>query len=280
MSPTETETRRTQKTPTNGTVSRVRAPVSPASSALKRWWWLILGGAIAIAAATYVVSKSVPATYSSAATVAINVSGVDANDTTQGANNYASQYAQMVGATPVLSAASQTLPGNDASGLSGAVTGGTVGGQNLVTVRASGDSPHQAQARATAVTNAFIKYVSRQSRGQRVAFVNNSVSGLAPIDSQIKRISQQLRHTPRELARFQTLQSELTSLETARTVQLSTIATTGASAETSLSLINAAGSGSETAPRPSLYALAALVLALLIIGRLVVYFSPRDLVRR
>ncbi|HTX12191.1 MAG TPA: hypothetical protein VME22_26480 [Solirubrobacteraceae bacterium] len=252
---------------------------SPASSTLGRRWWIVLLGALAIGAATYVVSKAIPATYSSSSTIAVNVTGTDANDATLGANNYASQYAQLIGATPVLNAAGQTL-GRDASGLSAAITGGTVGGQNLVSIRASGDSPQQAQVRAAAVTDAFIKYMDRQTLAQGRAFEKNAIAGLTPLNSDITHLSKELAQIHDQTSsHYQTVETSLTNVLTQRTTQLSTIATTAASGEPTLSVINQAGVGSETAPRPSLYALAAFIVALLIVGRAVVYFASRESVR-
>jgi hypothetical protein len=85
------------------------SPPRSAADVLARRWWVVLLVAIVIAAATYEISNHIPARYSSSATVAVQVSGSDPNATTQAADNLASQYAQQVGAQPVLAASSRIL---------------------------------------------------------------------------------------------------------------------------------------------------------------------------
>src|SRR5438477_4072729 len=116
-----------------------RAPEPPRSDILRRRWWLVLIIAVAIGAATYEVSKKVPAQFRSTATVSVQVTGAaDPNESATAANSMASQYAQIVTGGTVLQAASKTLSPGDASGLSGAISGGTVADQNIVEVRATG----------------------------------------------------------------------------------------------------------------------------------------------
>lgn len=278
----DTETREWQ--PPNWSPLHARG-VSPAPSGalnvLARRWWVVLLIAVDIAAATYVVSRLIPGVYASSATVGVVISGTDPNSTTQGANNLASQYAQEVDAQPVLVAAARNL-GDAARGLSGAISGGTVSGENLISIRATGSTPRVAQRRAAAVSSAFIRYVSAQFASQSRAFQAQSLRMLAPLDREIRHVTNELDTvgaSQRTSPRYTALQATLSTLTAQRSAAVANIAQTAVGGRPSLTVVDAAGPGDEVAPKPALYAAVAFVLALVIAGRLVVYLGSRSRAR-
>jgi len=207
-----------------------------------------------------------------------DVAGVDPNSTTEAANTMAGQFAQQVDAQSVLAAASRTLHVST-SELNASVSGGVVGDQNLITIQANGSSPQSAQQRAATVTADFIKYVSDQAALQRQSYDSSSQQQLAPINSEIQQVTRQLdgiRAGQQTSARYLSLQSTQSTLLAERAAALANIAQTGSGGYPTITLVSTAGAGSETAPQPKLYAIIGFILALLIAGRLVVYFAPRE----
>lgn len=249
-----------------------------AAEVLARRWWVVLLAAAVVAVATYEISSRLPARYSSSATAAVQVSGSDPNSTTEAANTMAGQFAQQVDAQSVLAAASRTLHVST-SELNASVSGGVVGDQNLITIQANGSSPQSAQQRAATVTADFIKYVSDQAALQRQSYDSSSQQQLAPINSEIQQVTRQLdgiRAGQQTSARYLSLQSTQSTLLAERAAALANIAQTGSGGYPTITLVSTAGAGSETAPQPKLYAIIGFILALLIAGRLVVYFAPRE----
>jgi len=249
------------------------AGAQSATSILLKRWWMVLGGAVLVAIITFALSEAVPATYSSQSKVALLVSGTDINDTTLGADNLASQYAQMVSATPVLLAASKLLRRSDAIP-SSAISAGSVGAENLIAIQATADSAALAQARAAAVTGAFINYISTQVDSQASSYQRTSTAQLRPLNAQIAQTQAALdsappASTPKSLA----LEETLNALIAQRAAALSSIAQTAVAGRPTATLVSDAGAGSKTAPRPALYALVAFIVGLLVIARSVVYFS-------
>jgi capsular polysaccharide biosynthesis protein len=263
-----------------------RGPQRPSAMAiLFRRSWIVLVGAALVAAATYLVSERVPATYASSAEVAVQVSGTDINDTTLGANNLADQYAQIVNSTQVLSAADRLI--GDSGGIpSSSVTGGAVAAQNLVSIRATASSPGLAAKRANAVTTAFIRYITLQVSQQASGYQKTSSVELKPLNAQIAQTQAALASagsassgsaiSPRTL----TLEQTLDTLIAQRAAALGSIAQTAVAGRPAVTLVSVAGAGSQVAPKPKVYALVGLLLALLILARLVVYFDARPVYAR
>lgn len=258
-----------------------RASTDARGDILRRRWWLILILALAIAAATYAVSSRVPAQFSSTASLSIQVKGSnDPNDSVTAANNMASQYAQLVTGASVLQTAAQTLSRSDARGLSTAVSGGTVADQNIVQVRASGSSPGQAQRRASAVVTALGAYVNRISSHATDAYSSTARAQLKPVDAQIAKISAQIAsasHDTLTSGRYVALQATLSTLIAQRSSAEAAIAQNATNGQPTLDLVSAAGSGSQVAPKPKLYAGVAFVLALILVSQAVVFLAPRPL---
>lgn len=258
--------------------SAVQAAARPAwlsaDTILLRRWWVVLLGAVLISAATFAVSKVVPATYSSSSEVVVLVSGTDVNATTLGANNLASQYSQVVNSSQVLSMADKLMkPPGDVP--TGSVSGGTVGAQNLVSIQATAASPQLAQARAVAVTDAFVKYINQQVANQATHYSQSSSAQLGPIGAEIAQTQAALDSAPPKSTKAQQLQSTLVTLLAQRASAQANIAQTAVAGRPSVQVTSNAGVGSQTAPRPTLYALVGFLVGLLIVARLVVYASRR-----
>jgi uncharacterized protein involved in exopolysaccharide biosynthesis len=268
-----------QKAPAEQPPTRSAPPPAPPSAGqvLARRSWIVLLAAVVIGAATYEISRRLPARYSSSATVAVQVSGSDPNSTTQAANTMAGQFAQQVTAQGVLGAASQALHVS-VSELNTSVSGGVVGDQNLITIQASAGSPQAAEQRAATVTSDFIKYVASQAVQQRQTYEKSSQQQLAPINSEIQQVTQQLNRFSQNQttsARYLSLQSTNSTLLAERAAALASIAQDGSGGYPSMTMVSAAQPGTIVAPQPKLYAIIGFILALIIVGRLVVYFAPR-----
>ena len=245
-----------------------------AGNAVLRWSWAIVIFAIAVAVIVYIASNRIPATYASTAKVAVTVSGgTDANDSSLGANNIASQDAQMVSGSQVLALAGRRIHGGIPSS---SITGGVVGAQNLISIQATASSPSLAQKRAQAVARAFISYTNGQTARQIAAGRRQSAAQLRPLDAQIAALQKQVDALGSEVtAKSTSIQQTLVTLVTQRTTVITNIAEAAVDGRASVSLIDDAAGGSKTSPKPELYAAVGLVVALLVFARLAVYLDPR-----
>jgi hypothetical protein len=238
---------------------------------------VILGAAI-IGVVVYVISNHVAPTYSSSAEVAVLVSGTDVNDTTQGADNLASQYAQMVAASPVIAAAdAQTRSDIPSSSISG----GAVAAQNLIQIQVTASSAAAAQQRAAAVTQAFIKYVGKQVLNQASSYESASKIQLEPLDKQIAAAQSKLADLGGiGTAKAQDIENSLNTLIAERAAALTSIGQTSLAGRPTIALVSNAGPGGQTAPKPKLYALIGFVVSLLLLARLVTYFGVTPVAAR
>jgi capsular polysaccharide biosynthesis protein len=245
---------------------------------LKKRWPLILIVAVVVAVATYFVARLVPAQYKSTASVVVQVSGSNPDQTATAANSVAGQYAQDVTAQVVIAGASRKLSAADAHGLSSAVSGGTVASQNIVQVSATGSSAGQAQQRAAALLAGLTEYVHRLVVGQTKAYAHAAQAQLTPIVSQIDRITSELDKAPTSKltsGRYLALQSTLSTLIAERASANVAIAQNATAGEPSVTLLSEAGPGSQVAPRPTLYAGVAFLLALIVMWQLLLALAPR-----
>jgi uncharacterized protein involved in exopolysaccharide biosynthesis len=253
-------------------------PSNHRAAVLKRWWWLILLVSAGVGIATYAISKVVPAQYSSSGTVAVNISGADASQTSLAANNLASQYAQEVTAQGVLQRATKTLSATDARSLTTSVSGGTVADQNIVQVQALGATPGQAQRRAASVVNALIAYITTTVSQTSNAYAQSAEGRLQPIDQEIRRLTGELAQAPSGSAttgHYLTIQQTLSTLIAQRSASIATIAQNASGSQPTLSVLSSPGPGGQTAPRPTLYAAVAFLVALIVVSQGLTYLSPR-----
>jgi capsular polysaccharide biosynthesis protein len=223
---------------------------------------------LGVAAVVYVVANSLPATYESNAQFRVTVpnqAGLT-EATVMAANDLATQYSQLAGASTVVNAAARTLKIPPAE-LSGDIAGSTVNAQNLVQVTASADDPGAAQARATAVAGALRKYIDRINARQSTTYSRNVTSGLVPLDEEIARYTKRLNSASSETER-QSINLLLGSLLSQRQQVLASTARDTAAGRPTLQGISSATAASKTSPRPKLYALVALLAAALISARI------------
>jgi len=220
--------------------------------------------ALLAAAGAYAVGRKLPATFQSSGTVRIAVSSQQgtSDPVILGANDLASQYAQLVSSVPVTALAAKSLRVPAAS-LTGKISGSTVAAQNLIQITASARSPTQAEARAHAATNAFAQYVTQIDNQQAADYAARVSSGVMQLDAEIAR----LKAHPTQNA------MQIAQLIGQRALLLSDVAQNNASSEPSLQIIDARTVASQTAPKPKLYALVALVLVLIVAGRLAFVLS-------
>lgn len=238
---------------------------SPATRAALVWrakYWIVLG-VIVVTATTYVVSKAVPGTYRSSSEILVSTIqptgitklGVDAGD------DLASQYEQLISSANVLAPAASTL-GIAYSTLQSAISAGTVGAQNLVSVSAVGPSPVAAQTRATAVAAQFVK--EQQSLNKKLIdnFLALANNGNSVLRQEVATARAQLTsHSPAVRTAAVTA---LPLLLGERAKESATILESGYIARPTLSLYSAAGPGAEVLPRPTLFAVLALLISLVV----------------
>jgi capsular polysaccharide biosynthesis protein len=248
-------------------------PRSPGNLLLRRSWIVIIG-AIVVGALTYVISGQVAATYASSATVAVEVSGTDANATSLGANNFAAQFAQQVSATQVLQSAARDL---GSSIPSSSITGGTVAAQNIIAVNATANSSRLAATRAQAVTVAFVKYVSQRVSAQVKVYSSAAARGIAPLTASINSAELQLGQAPPDSSRATALGEQLATLVAERATAEAQVAQTAISGTPTVAIVKKAGAGHQIAPKPKLYAVIGFLLGLVALSRLVVMVLPNGL---
>ena len=243
------------------------------------WYGVILIGAVVVALATYVIAGQVPAEYRSSASLVVQVSGTNPDEAATAANTVASQFAQDVTGEAVIAAAARKLNTSDAKGLSSNVSGGTVAAQNVVQIVATGSSPEQAQRRATAVSAGLTRYAHTIVDVQAKTYARAARAQLAPISAQIATVTAELSEIPapqQNSGHAISLEGTLSTLVSERASASATIAQQATGGEPSVSPLDEAGLGSKTAPKPTLYAAAAFVLALLLLWRLLVFVGPRQ----
>jgi hypothetical protein len=254
----------------------LRAPDDPSTS--WRWWMqrtiAVVLIAVLVAAVVYLISDVFHARYESSAIVRVSVqttSGIS-DPAVTAANDLASQYAQLAPTAPVVdgAAAALGLPSGD---LSGAVTAGTVAAQNLVRITATGSSPAQAQARATAVAEAFVTYVTRLDRQQAHAYEQAVTSKLEPLKREIAAARLRLQSANVETQHNASVL--LSSLVVQEESVLSSVAGSAAAAQPTLQLVAPGGPATKASPKPELYAAVGFLVTLLLLGRFLYVLGTR-----
>jgi capsular polysaccharide biosynthesis protein len=259
-------------------------PAGPADRLQALWaskWW-ILGIAVVVCAATVVVSLAVSPTYQSSATVRVVVqpSGGAPRETVLASNDLASQYAQVADSSPVIELAAKRL-GEAPGTVNAAISAGTVGDQNLVSIKAQAGDATVAQDRANAVARSFINWIRATNRRQAAQLETAVDRRLQPLEAEIARARTDVAEAADALAAARTpvavsaASARLTSQETllaSLLAQRQQFATTFAQsdvlAEPSVVLVTAAGRGGKVQPKPLVYGIVAFVAAALVAGQL------------
>lgn len=226
---------------------------------------LVVG--VALAAVVYAVSGTISPTYSSSSTMIVNVNGGSGitDVSVSAANDLASQYAQLANSAPVTHRAEKAL-GVPAGSLDGKLAGSTVSAQNIIKVTATAGAAAAAQARANAAADALVNYVTAINAKQATKYAAAVTFRLKPIDKQIAAVERRISHGSADARRNASV--VLANLVTQRQQVQSTIAQNAAGSQPNLQKVTPATGGSKTSPKPGLYALVALIIVLLIGGRI------------
>ncbi len=246
--------------------------------------WYILVAAIAVGALAFLVSHLVPKRFSSSAIVRVTLpsSAGLSEQAVQASNDLASQYTQVATAGPIVARAAAKL-GAQGHGLTGNVSASTVASQNLVEISARAGSATVAQDRANAMAKAFAHYLNREnarsannsagSSGKQLRRTQTRIQAdeLA-IDTDLATREAGKPLTASQRAHLSSLESEVATLQSLQQSLLS--AQIGAGTPT-LSVFSPAGVGSQTQPRPTLYALVAFLVALLIASQIAIWRDGR-----
>jgi capsular polysaccharide biosynthesis protein len=220
---------------------------------------------LVIAAIVFVVSSSLPSTYSSSALVRVSVvsaSGVT-DPSVAAENDVASQYALLGQTSRVIDPAAVTL-GVPAGTLSSAVSVGTASGRNLIDVRATAPTAAAATRRANVVAAQFVQTLTSDGQRRQSNYLRRSEARIAPLAIAIHNLGTQVRQSAGR--RRQERENLLSSLITQRQTLRSQIASNAVLSLPTIELWAPAGKGALQAPRPKFYALIALLLGALLAG--------------
>lgn len=204
------------------------------------------------AVVVYGIGHRLPAVYASSGTIrvaTVTQNGIaDSNVTAE--NDLASQYAQLVSSSSVVTMTAKAL-GVPPSELSGKINGSTLGAQNILAVTVSASTPAAAVLRAQAAVHAVAGYLTQltaqfdtayatilQSRVRDTSIPGDTASHIAP--------------------------QVLAAYANARATALFEALRDAAGNQPSFQIINPGGGASQTAPKPKLYALVAFIVALLL----------------
>jgi capsular polysaccharide biosynthesis protein len=208
------------------------------------------------AAAAYVISQRLPATYQASGTIRVAVpsqGGISDPDVIA-SNDLAAQYSQLVSSEPARALTAKAA-GIAFNKVDGGLTGSAVAAQNLIEVTATADSAGAAHALAAAsvpVVQQYLSTLTAQQNAQYLAVLRQDVSAAMSGPA-----SAEIANDPPSAA---------SSAE--RDQVLGQAARDAAGNQPSFQVIDPAGTASQTAPRPKLYALVAFVVALIIVARI------------
>jgi capsular polysaccharide biosynthesis protein len=231
---------------------------------------IALVAGIAAAAVVYQVCTSLPVHYESSASLRVRApGGAGSSDNVLAANELASQYAQYVRSAGVINPAAERA-GVSPGVLRDAVTAGTAGDQNVLSIKVRADTPETSRTQANAVSASFIRFVRRVEQDDRRAVVQQIDAQLKPIDADIARERRALDR----LARDETTTSQ--SLASTRQTLLQSLLTqrerlVAQSIDVSSQLpavetLSPAGLGAKSSPKPGLYAAIAFLVVFLVVA--------------
>ena len=227
---------------------------------------------VAVAAGAYLIGHSLHPVYQSSGTIRVAVpsQGGIGDPQVTASNDLATQYAQLVGSAPVEALTAKSLSVTPSS-LDGKLSGGTVAAQNLVQVSATASSKAVAQQRATAAVRATQVYLTGITRLQGAEYTAALRRGILA-DQLPGWISKGLPSGRKGLSA-----SQLANAVAGQRAQTLTQGVRDAAGnEPTFQVVDTATGASQTSPKPSLYALVAFVVALLITLRIAFVLSRPD----
>lgn len=231
---------------------------------------------IAIAALAYGVGKLLPYTYQSYGLIRVALPSTQGiiDPVVTAANDTASQYAQLASSQPVQRLTASKL-GVSAGSLDGKISGSTVGAQNLIQVTVTARSSATATARAAAASASLQEYISGLDAQAGAQYIDEVQSGLVRTNQNLIRLQARLANDRPAARSSDILLIQTLSLQ--RDQLLGEIARDAASNRPALQLVDSATSASVVTPQPTLYAVVAFVVALIVSGRAAFVLSRRRL---
>jgi capsular polysaccharide biosynthesis protein len=213
------------------------------------------------AGGAYGVGKSLTPVYQSTSTIRVTAhqQGGLNDPVITASNDLAAEYAQLVSSDQIRALTAKAL-GVTVASINGKLSGSTVNAQNLLQVTATADSASAAVARAAAagrVVHTYINALVQQQSIQYLASVHRGVSndmrkqsviGISPVGVPGEQLAAQLAN-----GRAQVVGEAVRD---------------AASNQPVLQLIDLGTGASETSPQPKLYAVVALIIALVLTLRL------------
>jgi hypothetical protein len=221
---------------------------------------IVIAFALAAAGVTYAVSSAISPTYGSSTQLLVNVNeanglGVDA---ISAANQLTAQYVQLVPTDAVLGAPATKL-GMSVGDLRNAISAGTVSQENLLQINAEGPSASAAEQRAATVTSDFMSYVTRTNTAQLHSYISTMSTQLQAVNNDYAQLAARLRRARGAQAGY--IQGELGALATQQQSLQSQLTQRASAGVPQVQLVRSAGDGTRVAPRPTLYAVVALLVA-------------------
>lgn len=244
-------------------------------------WVVALLAALICASATYLASLFVPPTFESTVLLRVTTGATStgSSDGVLAANQLAAQYSQLVLSSGVLERTA-ALTGETVSKLSGALSGSVQANQNIVTITATAGSATRADALSAAAGEALAEYVLSTlvdpggdvMRAQLTELQESLAAARTDaVDASAVLLESEVTSPERTLGQLQynaaaSLISNLSSRERELRADLEIREAEQAVAVTPLGSPNGPQT---TSPRPTLYALVAFVVTLLIAAHLI-----------
>jgi capsular polysaccharide biosynthesis protein len=260
---------------TDGEVSRL--------GVLWRAKFAIAGATVVVGALVYTASSLMTPVYSSSTTIVVTAAstpGGSAQDVALASNDLAAQDAQLVTADAVISAAAAQLHVSGST-LSSHVSAGTVNAQNVIQVTAQSSGRAAAQQWADAIARDFQAYLVMRAQANSQALRNAVDQQAAPLDQQIAQLQSDIAKAPpaapgtEALSTVQSMEGQLTQLMASRATLEENTALAIASQNPNISIPTAAGTATKLDPRPSLYALVAMILTVLVGSQIAIVLARR-----
>jgi capsular polysaccharide biosynthesis protein len=235
---------------------------------------IVLLIACGVSLATYAISSGLSATFRSSTQLRVQVdeaSGLG-SDSLLASNELTAQLVQLVPTQAVLAKPAAQL-GVSVATLRSSISAGSVAQQNLLQITAEAPSAAQAQLRASTVTKDFAAYLTKDTKHQIAAYTNSLTAQIQAVNHSYARLAKQLQTATGSQANV--IQGELGSLAGQQQSLRNQVTNRTAAGVPSIQLVQDAGAGSQVAPRPTLYAIVAFVVAAFVAAQLLALSERR-----
>lgn len=235
---------------------------------------IVLLIACGVSLATYAISSGLSPTYRSSTQLSVQVAEASGlgSDSLLASNELTQQLVQLVPTQAVLAKPAQQL-GMSVAALRASISAGSVAQQNLLQITAEAPSAAQAQTRASTVTRDFAAYLAKDTKHQIAAYANGLSAELAAVNNSYARLARQLQSTTGSQANV--IQGELGSLASQQQSLRNQVTNRASAGVPSVQLVQDAGAGSQVAPKPTLYAIVAFVVAAFVATQLLALSERR-----